>query len=81
MFIADLTGEPNIKEVEVRSFTATHVISLTGTRLRRIIKGRIYAETRPDAIRHMNDFYTQQVRVVRDRLKVLEDRLAIVRGW
>jgi len=81
MFIADLTGTPQIISSEARSFTATHVVTLTGSRLKRITKGRIYAETSDDAKRHLADFYAQQVRVTQARLKVLEERLAEIRSW
>lgn len=81
MFIADLTGTPQIIELEVQDFTATHVKLFNGGRAKRITKGRIYCESKADAVRHLADYYAQQVRIVRDRLKVLEDRLALVRSW
>lgn len=81
MYIADLTGHPEINEVEVLDFTQTMVTLATGNRVRRVSKQRIYAETQEDAKKHLNHHYTQQVRVVRDRLAELEERLAIVRSW
>ncbi len=81
MFVADLTGTPEIKETEVRKYTSVHVTLTNNRRAMRITKTRIYCETHEDAARQLADYYANQVRVVRDRLAEMERRLELIRSW